>query len=154
MPDRDGNLTSADRVTLLAVMDHLIPPVDDFPGAGSLGLAQTVEETAAGIPHFRSALITTLDALSLDMSAHAFGGFGALDADEQIEALESVEQSLPGPFGKLVELVYIVYYSDQRAHERIGWKTGPLQPAGFHMEPFDETVLANVRDREPFWRKA
>ncbi len=125
----------------------------DNYGAGGLGLAGEVEKVAGGIPRFQKALVQTLGALSLDMAAHAYGGFKALTGEEQDHAISGVEQALPGPFGQFLELVYLVYYSDPRVHERIGWKTGPLQPVGFEMEPFDEGILENIRKRKPFWRQ-
>lgn len=153
MPTKDGKLTEADRKVLIAAMDRLIPPVDDLPGAGSMDLAPEAERIAKRIPRFHLALIKTLDALSLDMSAHAYGGFKALPGEEQDAALKGVEHALPSVFAQFLELVYIVYYSDERVHNRIGWRSGPLQPAGFELEPFDESILETTRKREPFWRR-
>ena len=41
---------------LAAVLDQLVPPVDDLPGAGGLGLAPRVMEAAASTPRFGEAL--------------------------------------------------------------------------------------------------
>jgi hypothetical protein len=150
--EENGKLMPADRVTLGVVLDRLIPPVDDLRGAGRMGLAPEVERVAGQVPRYRAALLQIMDALSLDMLAHAAGGFGALSPEQQVDSIREVEQSLPKPFAIFLELVYLVYYGDRRVHERIGWQTGPLR--GFELPPFDEAALERVRTRRPFWRKA
>ena len=42
-PSRGGRLSDADRRALAVVMDRLVPPVDELPGAGEMGLASEVE---------------------------------------------------------------------------------------------------------------
>ena len=80
-PKKKGSLADPDRVLLANVMDHLIPPVDDLPGAGSMRLGDEIEKKAQSIPRLRSSLLRVLDALSLDLSSHAAGGYSALDSD-------------------------------------------------------------------------
>jgi len=145
----ERNLGGADRITLKAVMDRMIPPVEELPGAGSLGLVEQLETMAGRVPGLRFALASTLDALSLDPRARAAGGFLALEGAAQDEAIRAVESALPAPFGAFLEMVYAACYSDRRVHERIGW------PPGGEMcrEPFDDSVLDLVRRREPFWRR-
>ena len=152
-PTKSGRLTDADRTTLTTVLDRLIPAVDDLPGAGKMGLAKEIERRARRNNRLRSALIAVMDALSLDLGAHAAGGYNALEPEVQIEAIEEIERSIPDKFTLFLQLVYTVYYMDKTVLERIGWTTGPVQPAGFYVEPFDEAILVNARQREPFWRK-
>lgn len=154
MPCRDGQLTAADRVTLKATLDRMIPPVDDLPGAGSMGLGESVERYANRSPAMRSALVAILDALSLDPGIHVSGGFQALKAEQQDEAIRSVEVALTEKFGQFLKLVYVVYYMDPRVQRRIGWETRPPQPLGFELPPFDEAILEKQKQRKPFWRKA
>ena len=146
---RERNPSGADRVTLKAVMDRMIPPVEELPGAGSLGLVEELETMAGRVPGLRSALASTLDALSLDPGARAAGGFLALEGAAQNEAIRAVESALPEPFEVFLEMVYAAYYSDRRVHERIGWP-----PDGeVCQEPFDNSALDHARGREPFWRQ-
>ena len=151
-PTKEQNLTGADRMTLRAVMDRMIPPVEDMPGAGSLGLAAEVERMARRAPGLASALLRTLDALSLDPGSRAAGGFLALEGAARDEAIRTIESTLPEPFGVFLEMVYAAYYSDGRVHERIGWASQPAQHADSQPEPFDESALDQVRERAPFWR--
>lgn len=154
MPDTYARLTDADRLTLRAVMDMIVPSVDDLPGAGGLGLADAAENLAANTSEFRESLHRVLDALSLEPAARAEGGFAALDDEQRVSALKVLETSMPKHFDMFVDLVYIVYYGDERVHERIGWRSGALQPLGWEMPPFDPAILETVSKREPFWRKA
>ena len=154
MTEHEQNLDDADRVLLKEAMDIIIPPVDDLPGAGEMGLAQNAEEIADRIPEYGLAVRRVVDALTLDPSARAEGGFTALEQDQRIDALKSIEASIPELFDKFVDIVYIAYYSDERVHNRIGWRSGPLQPLGWEHPPFDPEILETVAKRKPFWRKA
>ena len=145
----ERNLSGADRITLKAVMDRMIPPVEELPGAGSLGLGEELETMAGRVPGLSSALASTLDALSLDPGARAAGGFLALEGAAQDEAIRAVESALPDPFGAFLEMVYAAYYSDRRVHERVGWPPG----GDMCQEPFADSALDHVRGREPFWRR-
>jgi hypothetical protein len=152
-PVEGGRLTDADRTTLVSVLDRLLPAVDDLSAAGEMGLAQEIEKRARRNPRLRSALISVMDALSLDLAAHAAGGFVGLDPETQIESLQEIERSIRDKFTTFLQMVYTVYYTEKSVLQRIGWTTGPVQPDGFDVDPFDEAILENARQREPFWRK-
>jgi hypothetical protein len=154
MPTKQGALTDSDRRNMRVVMDRLIPVVDDLPGAGSMGLLVEIERMASEHERYRRSLVRFLDALTLDMSVQAEGGFMALDGERQDEAIREIEGSLGREFANVLEVVYIAYYSQPEVHTRVGWRTGPVQPLGFTLPPFDEVVLDTVRKREPFWRQA
>ncbi len=137
-----------------AAMDRFIPPVDDLPGAGSMGLLDEIERMSVEHERYRKSLVRFLDALTLDMSVEVAGGFLALDDEQRDEAIRDIEGSISNDFANVLEVVYLAYYSRPEVHKRIGWRTGPLQPLGFELPPFDESILENVRKREPFWREA
>ena len=153
MPTKYRQMTDVDRVVLTRVMDLIIPPDGDFPGAGGLGLSERLERASLRYGRLRSGLLTVLDAMSLDIASRIEGGFAALDEERQIAALATVESDLPVQFSEFVELVYETYYTDSRVYERIGWAGRPPQPEGFELEPWDPSILENVRKREPFWRE-
>lgn len=154
MSDTDAKLTDAELQLLKLAMDLIVPAVDELPGAGEMGLADKAVDLANRVPEFGDALKRTLDALALDPSARAEGGFAALDEEQRTAALMVLESSMPAVFDKFVDLVYVAYYSDERVHKRIGWRTGALQPLGWELPPFDPAILENVSKRKPFWRKA
>jgi hypothetical protein len=146
-------LVDADRTALAAAMDRLVPPVDDLQGAGSMGLAEQVEKRAGRSSRLRSALVAVLDALSLDPTSHAAGGYSGLDGERQDEALRTVEASMSDRFAVFLQLVYTVYYMEIAVHKRTGWHGRPPQPEGYEVPTFDESVLEQVQQREPFWRE-
>ena len=139
-------------MVLTQVMDLFVPADEDFPGAGGLDLVEKLERASRRYGRLRSGLLSVLDALSLDLSSRAEGGFSALPPERQIASLRIIEADMPVPFAELVELVYETYYTDDRVHERIGWVGRPPQPEGFELEPWDPAILEKARDREPFWR--
>ena len=143
----ERSLTDADRAVLRAVMDRLVPPVDDLPGAGTMGLLDAVEAMASAHPPYHLALLALLDGLPA-------AAFGALAGPDQDKAIASVEAADPAAFSLALEVVYLAYYGDKRVHGRIGWRGGPLQPGGFALPPFDEAILEKARQRQPFWRRA
>jgi hypothetical protein len=153
VPTAERSLTAADRETLRAVLDRLLPPVGELPGAGAMGLAEVVERNAQRSPSMRSGLLSVLDALSLDPGLHVTGGFQALKPEQQDEAIRTIEVSMAEPFAQFLRLAYVTYYGDPRVHARIGWPSRPLQPDGFELPPFDDAVLEKVRRRKPFWRR-
>ncbi len=132
---------------LSAAMDRAIPAAGDLPAAGAMGLAQEAVDRSEGDDRFWSALETVLSSLP---SAREFG---ELHGDGQDAALSAVESGSPDAFGTWVDVVYTVYYMQPRVHQRIGWHGRTPQPEGNQMPPWDESVLANIRNREPFWRK-
>jgi hypothetical protein len=153
MPEEPINITDSERIVLKAMMDLIVPPIDDLPGAGEMGLAKEAEQLAARIPDYGIALRRVLDAMSLDPASRAEGGFAAVEEDQRIASVQALEAGMPKYFDKFVDLVYIVYYGDERVHKRIGWRSGPLQPLGWELPPFDPSTLETVSQREPFWRK-
>ena len=118
MSDADEmNMTDADRLLLKSAMNLIIPPVDDLPGAGELGLVDNAVELANREKDFGEALRRALSVFNLDPSVRAEGGFAALDEEQQVAVLKALEANLPAVFDKLVDLVYVVYYSDERVSQ-------------------------------------
>lgn len=118
MPTQDGSLTDADRVTLGSVLNHLIPAPDAELAAGTLGILDDVVERAGREKSSRSAFIRVVEALSLDLTAHAVGGFAAMTGEEQSRALLSIENTLPAEFSLFLGIVRDVYYEDDRTPGR------------------------------------
>lgn len=118
MPKQDGSLTDADHVTLVCVLDRLIPTEEAELAAGALGMLDDVEERARREKSTRSAFIRVVEALSLDLTAHAVGGFLAMTDQEQTNALLNIERTLPGEFSLVLDIVRDVYYEDDRTPGR------------------------------------
>jgi hypothetical protein len=138
----------ANQRNLEAALDRLIPAVDTLPAAGAMGLLPEIERMAAGNAQFVDCLQWFGTALAGDVE------FSERDGAGQEQAISAIESADPAAFGRLLELVYLAYYSQPDVHARIGWRSGPLQPLGFELPPFDASRLETTRQRPPFWRKA
>ncbi|MDA0596602.1 MAG: hypothetical protein O2921_07435 [Chloroflexi bacterium] len=118
MPNQDGSLTNSDKITFTQLLNRVVPVDDPKFGAAALGLRNLVEERSKANPSSNSALLRIIDALSLDMMAHAVGGFAALTVDEQISAIHNVETTLPEEFNIILGITRDVYYEDERNPKR------------------------------------
>ncbi|NQW21612.1 MAG: gluconate 2-dehydrogenase subunit 3 family protein [Chloroflexi bacterium] len=118
MPNQDGSLTGSDNITLTQMLNRIIPVENSEMTAGSLGLQKLIEDRANNDPPSRTALLRIIDALSLDLMAHAVGGFTAMTEEEQIAALHNVETSLPLEFNTMLGIVRDVYYADDRTPDK------------------------------------
>ena len=142
-------LSTSQTALLTAVLDTLIPPRADVPGAGELGLAGKVDAELAGAPGVRRAYLDGL----LAIEAAGERPFGDLDIAEREAALRAVEAAHPAFFTALVEHAYRFYYTDPRVQRVVGPTAGPPQPLGHELPAFDERLLTIQRKREPFWRR-
>lgn len=146
------NLSESDVSVLSAAMDRVVPPVDELPGAGGMGLAAVVVERSRADERFWDALSTVIGALSSSGSGGS-GEYASMSGDEQDDALRVVEASEPAAFALWLDVVFTIYYMQPTVHKRLDWHGRSPQPVGNEMPPWDESVLSKIRQREPFWRK-
>lgn len=160
----DGEILTARQVALLAaIQNRLIPAQDEMPGAGDAGCAQTVdrflkERTALRRPIF--AALSAIEAAageraqaSTDDEAATHIGFLALADAERDAVLRAVEAAHPDLFNTLLRQTYTAYYTNPAVLRILGWR--PPQPEGYPTPPpFDEALLANVKQRGKLWRDA
>lgn len=136
-----------DGAQLDAVLDTIIPARGELPGAGTLGLANAVMTDAKTSGHLDD-IAKVLEALPAD--------FAALDPSARESVLRDIERSAPQAFAMVVNMVYTAYYTQPKVlagiSERTGYNPGPPQPSGYTLAPFDDGLLAPVRDRGPLWR--
>lgn len=137
-----------DEKLLDAILDRLIPAVDDLPSAGQMRLSAEIVRLAAQQARFNGVFENAIETFGT-----ANPTFTSVTEDHQDEAIRTFESSSPELFGVLLSITYIVYYKDSRVHARIGWDGRTPQPDGNDMEPWDESVLDTVRKRKPFWRR-
>ncbi|MBT5267200.1 MAG: hypothetical protein HOL85_20370 [Rhodospirillaceae bacterium] len=135
---------------LASFLGHLLPgDHNGWPTASTLHLARRFREHVTRTPDGTSALALILD--------HLGDGFMKRAPDDANALLLKFEEEAPDEFERLVVAAYSVYYTDPgvlAAVERLtGYEARPPQPLGHELEPFDEALLANVRRREPFWRR-
>jgi hypothetical protein len=142
------------RALLAAVLDRIVPPNGGVPGAGALGVGESIERTLAGSAPLRRLILEGL--VEVDVAAGA-AGFESLDGAARDELLRAVEAAHPAFFAALVNHAYRGYYTHPTVLEHLERTTGyparPPQPLGHSIEPWDEGLLAKQRDRKPFWRR-
>ena len=143
----DAQRSSVDEELLDAILDRLIPAVDDLPSAGQMGLTAEIIRLAAQQDRFKGVFENAIEAFGT-----ASPTFTSSNGDQQDDAIRTFESASPELFDALLSIAYIVYYKDSRVHARIGWEGRTPQPDGNVMEPWDESVLETVRKRKPFWR--
>ena len=140
--------TDVNENVLSALLDRLVPAVGGLPAAGKMGLAPDVIRLAGRQDRFWGLFCGAMESFISQNPS-----FAELDGDEQDRAIVFFETDSPAHFGVLRDISYIVYYKDPAVHERIGWESRPPQPDGNVMVPWNESVLENIRKREPFWRR-
>jgi hypothetical protein len=119
MPNQDGSLTEADKITLTRALDRMITSTGDtMLEMSGLDLLNSVHERAELDASSRSAFLRIVDALSLDLLSHAVGGFAALTKQEQISSLLNVENTLPEEFTVVLNIARDVYYENESTPER------------------------------------
>ncbi|MDG0865812.1 hypothetical protein [Candidatus Lucifugimonas marina] len=140
--------TNIDQNVLAALLDRLIPAIDDLPSAGQMGLAEEIIRLSGQQDRFSKIFTNAMGSF-----ASINPNFITSDGTEQDAAIRAFESNSPELFDSILTISYIVYYKDERVHKRIGWSGNTPQPDGNEMEPWDESILENMRKREPFWRQ-
>ena len=149
----DG-FSAAQRATLAALLDALVPPSADgrLPGAGELGLAREIEAKLGAMCAFTARGLDALDALARERGA---AGFAALTAADRTQTLNVHAASDPGFLPGLVFQIYSAYYQHPRVLSGLGLEPRPPHPKGYPLEQPDlEALLAPVRARAKLYRDA
>ena len=129
------------------LLEILIPASDGHPSAAQ---AISSESLIADISrlHDYSLVEKMLDTLPDNLAE-----IGVDQAEAEVSKCES---SFPKEFAILLNAVYIAYYESpevlRRVNEKTGYNINPPQPAGYSLEEFDTSLLANVKNRKPFWK--
>ena len=125
-------LTDSQRETLNALIDRLIPPEGDRPGAGQAGVARYLESgPRSGRREWPATSSGPLQ--RADSVAGVEHGRPLLDlpADEKDAVLKAVGRQSPDLFHEFVFHVYSGYYTSQKALTPLGPDAGTPQPRGF-----------------------
>jgi hypothetical protein len=140
--------TNVDHALLSAILDRLIPAVGDVPAAGHMGLTEEIVRLSGQQKRFQEEFES-----AMSMFADFSPDFASLQGVHQDDVIRKYEAANSDLFASILTISYIVYYKDERVHNRLGWSSKTPQPDGNEMEPWDESVLDKMRTREPFWRQ-
>jgi len=122
-------LTELQRISLAAFCDVLLPGDEHWPAAS----------VAVGSPDAVLEAVQPADQTWLRDEAEAIA---ALPPEARSTAMEARELSEPGCFGRVLAVLYAVYYGSTLVHEQVVAlaKAGPREPSG----TFDTTLLQHV----------
>lgn len=141
---------SRQRSNLIAAMDEIIPAGDGMPSASEAGGAAYLERVAAEDGILGNEIQNALAALR----SHGAQPFYQLDGEARVAALEKFEAEDPIRFAHFRDYVYESYYTSPLVWKLIGYTFYPTDHPGPHMQPFDDTLLADVRKRPKLYREA
>ena len=145
-------LFTEDQLKLLsAVLNRIIPPGGQLPGAGDLEVGDFIEGTASKENGLRRLFTEGLASLEIIASQEDAGEFQGLTGAAQDAVLQVVEKQHPTFFAELVRQCYNGYYTNPTIFDLIGYSQS--DPQGYQPLPFDENLLEPQRRREPFWRQ-
>ncbi len=147
-------LTESQRALLTGVLDRLIPPSGELPGAGDLGVAGYIDRAASGSADLRRPILAVLGQIEAAAGRNHALSFADLSGEQQDAVLRQVESSEPEPFGTLLRQAYNGYYSSPKVIRGLGLEARPPQPLGYELDPGDLSALENVRRRGRAYREA
>jgi hypothetical protein len=156
--ERGFTVLDTDRAEVLrAWVSALIPARGERPAAGEIGAAEYVDATVFLTPRLRGVLLDGID--TVDQSAQTLVGrrFVSATPTEQSEVLRAFEANDPlDAFPMVRDLSYEAYYAHPRVLDVLERETGWRYEVAFscgELEPFDEGLLARMRNVPPSWRK-
>ena len=141
------------RQLLDAVLDRIIPPQENRPGAGSLGIGDFLESVAVGEPGLIRLFMQGLAAIEIAVAARGPRGFAALSNDGKDATLRAMEASHADFFDQLVLQVYNGYYTNLTVFESIGYNPSFVPAPATKLDLLDESLLEAQRQRAPFWTR-
>jgi len=139
---------SVDQQLLETLLDVVIPPSADgrLPGAGTLGLTDTIARTVRQMPMLRPVLEYGFSALAELATRRNAGGWAALTPAERADVF--AEFFLPA----FLFLAYSSYYQAPRVVEALGLEARAPHPKGYPMDEDDLMLLDAVRRRGKMYR--
>jgi hypothetical protein len=140
--------------TLKTIMDLIIPESDAMPSASQAGGLTYLESL---MQHDKAAAVDITKGLAV---AEAFSqrlfqkSYIQLERNDQIAVLKDMEDKALGVFDTLRAYIYETYYTQPAIWKRIGYELFPTDHIGPHLKPFDDSLLANVRNMPKLYRDA
>ena len=138
---------------LYSFFDQIIPSSDDMPCATEAIDKKDFEILISEISIYELSIDQIIYFIKREPTSRVGGGASSLTEIQKGEILELMESIIPDDFLMFIEIVYLLYYSKSEIHEKIGWNTDELAEEN-KMEAFDDSILNNIKKRDPFWRKA
>jgi len=141
----DDQLSDDERAHLSAVLDRIIPPCParGLPGAGELGVGDTIEAELRRNPQLR---------LVLEPGLAAYAALSRASTADDTDLMAAVQTAAPALVPTLLFHTYIAYYQHPRVTAQLGLHGRPPHPIGYSMDPSDLSILDPVRLRGQRYR--
>lgn len=140
----DHPLTQAQRETLAALLDTIIPASDDgsMPSAAEFDLVAYLSDSA---PDFLPVLDQVLEAFE--------DSFATLDSSHRHDQVKRFSEEQAELFTRLLTQTYAMYYQQPTVLQGIGLAAGPPFPRGNVVEQGDLSLVDEVLARPRGYRK-
>jgi hypothetical protein len=146
--------TDAQKDLLASILNRIIPPDGNLPGAGDLGLAEFVEDVVGRRATLKRLFSDGLTNTEITAGRRDAVSFRALADDVKDAVLKDVETSNPEFFEELVRQTYNGYYTNPQVFQGLDYAPPTTEEAESPPELLDESILEQQRKRAPFWRRA
>jgi len=153
-PDDVFTFSADEEHVLMHLLDVIIPPNGELPGAGALGLTPGIARTVQQTPMVRPVVEYGLSALAELARTKTPAGFAGLSARETKEVWEEFAATDQFFLPAFLFLVYSSYYQHPRVVEALGLEARAPHPKGHAMEESDWSLLDPVRGRTAGVRRA
>ena len=151
--DTINKVLSEDHTLLLVeVLDQIVPRDGDIPGAGEVGVAVYIDDAMDYSKHLKALIDEGLISLEETSQGMYSQCFGVLPDRAKVDVLSRVESENGKFFKELVRLCYSGYYIDPEIRQLRDLEQRPPLPVGYDMEPFDISLLENVKNRGGIYR--
>ena len=147
-------ISGVDRRALRAAADVIIPADRRMPAASAVGAVTYIQRLAAQDRALQTLLLEGLLAVGAHAEATFKIGFDRLPLHRQTDVLAHVEKAnTPANFfATLRDLVYEAYYTHPRVQKLIGYNFRSGRRRTAPLPPFDEDLVARVRQQPPIYR--
>ena len=145
-------ISSVDISNLYFFVDTIIPSTDDMPAASEVISVDDIRWILEETQKYEESLDRCLYFIKKEQLTRVEGGIKELSDDQKIEILTLMQSIITDAFNLFVEVIYLLYYSKDKVHEKISWNTDESADEN-KMQKFDESILSKVKEREPFWKK-
>ena len=137
---------------LRCVLNRIIPPKGELPGAGELGVIGYIDQMIGKSTDLKQMFARALSQIEIISNSCFMKGFQELIEEQQIEVFCQLEKHEFKITETLVRYTYYGYYSNARILDRLGVGSKPPQPEGYHLEPGDLSLLNRVKNRGRIYR--
>lgn len=145
-----GILSQAERKSLRAAADEIIPSGEGMSSASDVGAVEYIEVVLKAAEELREQIRTALSWLQNSSRSRHQKDFADIASSQRTALLRSLEEG--APFATLRDLVYEAYYTNPRVWPGLGYHFYPTDEEGPSMKVCDESLLTKVRERGKYYR--